>query len=106
MRKKCGVQSAECGVNGTEAPVAPFVFSLRILHSAFRTPYFCPYHQVIPLEMADVVREILGLPPEPDAEALDPEAERRAAGSTAGIHEGGPVCLQRGRGWYTGTTWC
>jgi len=37
VRKKCGVRSAECGVNGTEAPVAPVVFPLCTPHSAFRT---------------------------------------------------------------------
>jgi len=39
--------------------------------------YACSHHQVIPLEMARATRQILGLPPSADPDALEPEAERR-----------------------------
>ncbi len=37
----------------------------------------CAYHQIIPLEMAKAVREVLGLPPVPEQTAADAASERR-----------------------------
>jgi hypothetical protein len=39
--------------------------------------YPCANHHVIAIEMARAVREVLGLPPSADPDALDPDAERR-----------------------------
>ena len=44
---------------------------------AFDKTYSCGYHQIIPLEMAKAVREVLLLPPLAEGQAEDPQAERR-----------------------------
>jgi len=77
---------AEVGVTGHVKGQSPGPYEVRLVavYPADKGPprvienlYACDYHQIIPLEMARAVRDLLGLPPAADPNALDPDAEKR-----------------------------